>query len=443
MSQETEQKGRDAIVKIIQDIFVEREKGKKFEPGKTWVQYAGAIFDDKEVNAVVTATLDGWFGLGQKSEDLENGMAEYLGVKGCMLTNSGSSSNLLAVATLMSPMFSEHLNPGDEIITTACGFPTTVNPMIQQGLVPVFIDVEMETYNIDTAMLEAAMSPKVKAVMFAHTMGNPADMDKIIAFCKKHNLLLVEDNCDALGSEYKGKKTGSFGVLSTQSFYPPHHMTMGEGGMVNYNDNRVKIIARSLRDWGRACYCRGDEKNKLGACGHRFDFKIAGRSYDHKYMFTQIGYNLKPIEPQAAMGVEQLKRVPGFVAARRKNFVRLSEHARNNGWEEFFFLPRATEGADPSWFGFPLTIKDGAGFDRHGITVYLEDRMIQTRPLFAGNILRQPAYRNIKHRVVGELKNADKIMFDTFFLGVYPGLTDEIIDYVADTMTAFLAQYKK
>lgn len=437
---EVEKSKREEIFKIVKEIFKEREKLMKFEPGKTWVQYAGSVFDDKEVNAMLDAILDGWFGLGQCAENLENGIAEYLDVKGSVLTNSGSSANFLAIASLMSPLAENHLNPGDEVITPACGFPTTVNPIIQHGLIPVFVDVEMETYNISPEILETALSSKTRALFLPHTMGNPNDMDEIVAFCKKHDLYLVEDNCDSLGSEYKGKRTGSFGILSTQSFYPPHHMTMGEGGAINYSDERFEKIIRSLRDWGRACCCRGDEKHRLGSCRHRFDFKVDGKSYDHKYMFSQIGYNLKPIEPQAAMGVEQLKRIPFFTEARRRNFARIYDYAKK--WEEFFILPRAIKGASPSWFAFLLTIKDNVGFNRFDITTFLEERMIQTRPLFAGNILKQPAYKNIKHRTVGKLKNSDKIMHDTFFLGIYPGLGNKIIDYISNNIEMFLSQYK-
>lgn len=441
MPSEQEKIQRNEISKIVKSIFDARKGAKKFEPGKTWVQYAGSVFDDKEVNAMVDAIMDGWFGLGQRAENLEVGVAKYLKVKGCILTNSGSSANFLAIAGLMSPMLENHLKIGDEVITPACGFPTTVNPIIQHGLIPVFVDVEMGTYNINPKILKSALSKKTRAVFLPHTMGNPNDMDKVVAFCKKHKLFLIEDNCDALGSEYRGKKTGSFGILSTQSFYPPHHMTMGEGGMINYNDARFEKIIRSLRDWGRACYCRGDEKHKLGSCRHRFDFKIDGKCYDHKYMFSQIGYNLKPIEPQAAMGVEQVKRLPDFTNIRKRNFSRFFKHAKK--WEQFFILPRAIKGANPSWFAFLLTIRDNAPFDRFDITTYLEDRMIQTRPLFAGNILKQPAYKNIKCRVVGSLKNSDKIMHDTFFLGVYPGMTDEMIDYMAKNIKIFLHKYRK
>lgn len=439
MTENREDKLRAKISQDIKEIFATRKKNKKFVPGKTWVQYAGSIFDDKEVNSMVEAILDGWFGLGQRAENLENKMAKYLGTSGEILTNSGSSANFLVIAGLMSPMFPNHLNHGDEVITAACGFPTTVNPIIQQGLIPVFIDVELGNYNINPKDLEKALSKKTRAVFLAHTMGNPFKLDEVLKFCKKNNLFLIEDNCDALGSEYKGKKTGSFGILSTQSFYPPHHMTMGEGGMINYNDKRFERIIRSLRDWGRACYCRGDEKSRFGACKNRFNFKIDGKNYDHKYMFSQIGYNLKPIEPQAAMGVEQIKRLPSFTTARKRNFKLLYKHAQN--WKDFFILPQATEGSDPSWFAFLLTIKDGVKFSRHDLITYLEDRMIQTRPLFAGNIIRQPAYKNIKCRIIGDLKNSTKIMHDSFFVGLYPGMDEDQIDYIVGTIDKFLEKY--
>lgn len=436
-----ENNNRKEIKKLVTEIFKCRKRNRKFEPGETWVQYAGSVFDEKEVNAMVDTILDGWFGLGQKAEDLEKEIANYLKVKGSILVNSGSSANLLAIAGLMSPLLKDRLKEGDEIITPACGFPTTVNPIIQHGLVPVFIDVEIGTYNINPDILEKALSKKTRALFLPHTMGNPNDMDKIVNFCKKHKLFLIEDNCDALGSEYKGRKTGSFGVLSTQSFYPPHHMTMGEGGSVNYNDAQFEKIIRSLRDWGRACYCRGDEKHRLGTCRNRFSFKIDGKVYDHKYMFSQIGYNLKPIEPQAAMGLRQIKRVPDFTKARINNFKRLYGYAKK--WEDFFILPKATKGSKPSWFSFLLTIKDNAPFNRFDVITFLEEKMIQTRPLFAGNILRQPAYENIEHRVVGDLKNSDKIMHDTFFFGVYPGMSNEMIDYIAQAIDEFLSRYRK
>lgn len=436
----SEESLKQEIFQKISELFALRKENKKFIPGKTWIQYAGGIFDDKEINASVEALLEGWFGLGAKAQELEKGLAEFVGAKGTILTNSGSSSNLLAVTSLCSYLFPDHLNTGDEVITVACGFPTTVNPIIQNRLIPVFLDIDPETYNLNAEDLEKALSKKTRAIMAAHTLGNPMELDVIMDFCKAHNLFLIEDNCDALGSEYDGKRTGAWGILGTQSFYPPHHMTMGEGGAVHYNDLRFERITRSLRDWGRSCWCPGNNKSTHGACNARFKYKIAGRPYDHKYLFHQIGYNLKPIEPQAAMGVEQLKRMPEFIRIRKRNFSRMMRHLKQ--WEEFFYLPKSLPKADPCWFAFPLTIRDDAPFDRLKITMYLEEHMIQTRPLFGGNLVRQPAYRNVEYRVVGDLKNSDRVLFNTFFVGVYPGLTDEMIDYIAENIHDFCKIYK-
>lgn len=429
------------INKNISDIFAKRKQEKKFIPGKTWVQYAGSVIDEKEIIATVDSLLKGWFGLGEQADKFEKSLADFLGTKGSILVNSGSSADLLVIASLMSPLFPDHLNKGDEVITPACTFQTTVNPLLQYDLIPVFIDVSSETYNVKIEDLEKALSSKTRAVFLPHTLGNPNEMDKVVKFCKKNNLFLIEDNCDALGSEYGDKKTGNFGILSTQSFYPPHHITIGEGGMINYNDVRMGKIIRSLRDWGRDCWCRGDEKRRLGACGKRFSYKVDGKPYDHKYLITQIGYNLKPIEPQAAMGVEQLKKLPLFMVAREKNFNRLYKYAKN--WENYFILPKSFPKAKPFWFALPLTIRDDAPFGRFDITTYLEERLIQTRPLFTGNIVRQPAYKNIKCRIIGDLKNSDRVLHNTFFVGVYPGLGDEEIDYIAENIHDFIKQYKK
>lgn len=434
-----EKRLKEEIASRITEIFTQRKAKSRFIPGKTWVQYSGGVFDDKEINASVDSLISGWFGLGKKAQALEEGLAAFVGAKGTILTNSGSSSNLLAVASLCSKLFPMHLNPGDEVITAACGFPTTVNPLVQYGLIPVFLDINPETYNLEATDVERAISPKTKAIMVAHTLGNPIELDKIMDLCHRYNLFLIEDNCDALGSTYDGKRTGAWGILGTQSFYPPHHMTMGEGGAVHYNDLRFERITRSLRDWGRSCWCRGDEKRTHGACEARFKYKIAGKPYDHKYLFHQIGYNLKPIEPQAAMGVEQLKRMPGFIKARKRNFRRLMKHLTQ--WEKFFFLPKALPKADPCWFSLPLTIRDDAPFTRLDITLFLEERMIQTRPLFGGNLPRQPAYARVKYRVIGDLTNSDRVLFNTFFVGVYPGLTDEMIDYIGENISKFCNKF--
>jgi len=435
-----EEKLRRSIEIKIKKIFDLRKKKEKFIPGKTFIQYAGSVFDDNEVNAMVSTIIDGWFGLGKQASEFETKLAQFIGAKGSILTNSGSSSNLLAVAALMSPFLENHLKRGDEVITAACGFPTTINPLILFGLTPVFLDINPETYNLDIKDLEKALSKKTRAVMVAHTLGNPNQMDGIKRFCKEHKLFLIEDNCDALGSEYDGKKTGSFGVMTTQSFYPPHHLTMGEGGAVVINDYKFERIVRSLRDWGRACWCSGAEKNRFGACGKRFSYKINGKPYDHKYIFNQIGFNLKPIEPQAAMGVKQFKRLPFFIKKREANFKRLNNYAKK--WENYFILPKSLPKAKACWFAYPLTIKKDVKFSRYKITTYLENNLIQTRPLFAGNIIRQPAYAKIKYRKIGSLKHSDLVLHNTFFIGIYPGLGNEQIDYMAHKIEKFLKKYK-
>lgn len=436
----TEQILKGEIYNRVKKIFKMRKKKKKFIPGKTWIQYSGGVFDDKEINASIDVLIEGWFGLGRFADKLETGLANFVGAKGSILTNSGSSSNLLSVASLCSNLLIDRLRPGDEVITAACGFPTTVNPLVIYNLTPVFLDVNPQTYNINASDLEKALTKKTRLVMIAHTLGNPNEMDKIVKFCQDHSLYLIEDNCDALGSEYGEKRTGSFGILATQSFYPPHHMTMGEGGAVHYNDYRFEKITRSLRDWGRSCWCSGAEKRTLGACGVRFNYTLNRKPYDHKYIFHQIGYNLKPIEPQAAMGVEQLRRMPFFIHKREQNFQRLFEYAKE--WEEYFILPKALPKAKPCWFSFPLTIRDSVKFSRHEIITFLESRMIQTRPLFAGNITLQPGYKYVKYRKIGKLPNSDRVMFNTFFIGVYPGLGNQEIDYMAESINDFLRIYK-
>lgn len=435
----SEEKLRKTVQESIHKIFIKKREQKKFIPGKTWIQYAGGVFDDKEINAAVSVLIDGWFGLGVKGEEFEHKLSRYVGSKGAVLANSGSSASLLAVASIMSPLYSRHLYKGNEVIVAACGFPTTVNPLLIYNLMPVFLDVNSETYNINVSDLEKALSKKTRAIFISHTLGNPNEMDLIVNFCKEHKLLLLEDNCDALGSTYDGKRTGSFGILATQSFYPAHHITMGEGGAVLYNDFRFDRILRSLRDWGRSCWCTGSEKRMLGACGVRFNFRIDGRQYDHKYMYNQIGYNLKPIEPQAAIGVEQIKRMVQFKKKRSENFQRLYKRAKK--WEDFFILPKSLPKADPCWFSFVLTIRDGVPFSRHKITMFLEEKKIQTRPIFAGNMTRQPAYKKVKYRMIGNLDNSTRILHNAFFFGIYPGIGDEEIDYICDMVDNFLKVY--
>ena len=434
-----EKKLREKIKENIKQIFEQREKEKKFIPGTSWIQYSGAVYDEKEINASVSTLIDGWLGLGAKATEMEQMLSQFVGTKGSIFTNSGSSASLLAVASLCSPLLLNHLVRGDEVITPACCFPTTVNPLVQYGLIPVFVDVNPETYNANVSDLEKALTKKTKAVFITHTLGNPNEMDKLVEFCNAHKLFLIEDNCDALGSEYEGKRTGGFGVLSTQSFYPAHHMTTGEGGALNYNDLRFERIARSLRDWGRACWCRSDEKRTQGACQARFKFKLGGKPYDHKYIFNQVGYNLKPIEAQASFGIEQLKKMPLFIKKRKQNFERMYSYAKK--WEDFFVLPKSMPKSNPCWFSFPFTIRDSAPFTRQELVTFLEHRMIQTRTVFAGNITKQPAYVHVPYRVMGTLDNSDRIMYNSFFVGIYPGLGKAEVDYMAENMTDFLKRH--
>ncbi|NCN58306.1 lipopolysaccharide biosynthesis protein RfbH [Candidatus Roizmanbacteria bacterium CG22_combo_CG10-13_8_21_14_all_38_20] len=416
------------------------EKPQKFVPGETPILYAQAIYDDKEVSEMLDSVLSGWLGLSKKGALFEQQLADYVGVKHSLLTNSGSSANLLAVSALSSWQLPNHLQPGDEAIVAACSFPTTVNPLIQNQLVPVFVDVNPETHNLNADHLDKALSNKTRLIMICHNFGNPNEMDKVMAFAKKHKLFVIEDNCDALGSTYDGKKTGSFGQLATESFYPAHHMTLaGEGGAILINENRLLRIVQSLRDWGRACWCGASGGPPNGVCNARFKFKIDGMPYDHKYIFNHIGYNLKPTEMQAAMGLQQIKRLPEFVEKRKNNFK--IYHKFFSKYQDFFILPKALPKSDPSWFSYLLTVKEDAPFDRFEITNFLEEHKIQTRPSFSGNILRQPAYKRIEHRVVGTLEHSDKIFQHTFFIGIHPGLTEEHLNYVMDTFDKFLAKY--
>ena len=416
------------------------EKPQKFVPGETPILYAQAIYDDKEVSEMLDSVLSGWLGLSTKGALFERQLADYVGVKHSLLTNSGSSANLLAVSALSSWQLPNHLQPGDEAIVAACSFPTTVNPLIQNQLVPVFVDVDPETHNLNADHLDRALSNKTRLIMVCHNFGNPNEMDKVMEFAKEHNLFVIEDNCDALGSTYDGQKTGSFGALATESFYPAHHMTLaGEGGAILINENRLLRIVQSLRDWGRACWCGASGGPSNGVCNARFKFKIDGMPYDHKYIFNHIGYNLKPTEMQAAMGLQQIKRLPQFVEKRKKNFK--IYHKFFSKYQDFFVLPKALPKSDPSWFSYLLTIRENAPFDRFEIANFLEEHKIQTRPSFSGNILRQPAYKRIEHRVVGTLENSDKIFQHTFFIGIHPGLTEEHLNYVMDTFDRFLAKY--
>ena len=435
----TEQEMRGEILALVRE-YCEKYHAPKadFTPGDR-LPYAARVYDHEEMENLVSSALEFWLTAGHYTDEFERGLAAYLGVKHCSLVNSGSSANLLAFMALTSPLLGERtIRRGDEVITVAAGFPTTVAPIIQYGAIPVFVDVTLPTYNVDVSLLEGALSARTKAVMIAHTLGNPFDLAAVKAFCDRHNLWLVEDNCDALGSQYtlNGEKryTGTIGDLGTSSFYPPHHMTMGEGGAVYTNNALLHRIVRSLRDWGRDCICASGQDN---LCGHRFDRQDGElpRGYDHKYVYSHFGYNLKVTDMQAAVGVAQLKKLPSFVERRRHNFARL--RAVLADMEEFFILPEATEHAHPSWFGFLLTCRKG--IDRTKIVRYIEEHGIQTRMLFAGNLTKHPCFDEMRrtgegYRIAGTLDVTDRIMNDTFWLGVYPGLTDEKIDYMAESV---------
>ena len=443
----SEAQAREEILKAVGTYCEKFHKRKEFEQGDR-IPYASRVYDKKEMVNLVDSSLEFWLTAGRYTEEFEKKFAEYLGIRFCSLVNSGSSANLVAFMTLTSPLLKERaILRGDEVITVAAGFPTTVAPMIQYGAVPVFVDVTIPQYNIDVNRLEEALSPKTKAVMIAHTLGNPFDLKVVKAFCDRHGLWLVEDNCDALGSEYtidgEKKLTGTIGDIGTSSFYPPHHMTMGEGGAV-YTDNALlhKII-RSFRDWGRDCVCPSGRDN---LCGHRFDGQYGElpAGYDHKYVYSHFGYNLKATDMQAAVGCAQLEKFPSFVERRRHNFARLKEGLKCVS--DKLILPEAAENANPSWFGFLITCKEGV--DRNAVVRYIEGKGVQTRMLFAGNLIKHPCFDDMRrsgegYRVVGSLENTDRIMRDTFWVGVYPGMTDEMIDYMAERITEAVCMSSK
>ena len=408
-----------------------------FVAGESWVPVSGRVFDGTELQYLIDASLDFWLTTGRFATQFEREFARTVGVRHAILCNSGSSANLLATSALTSwKLDDRQLRPGDEFITVAAGFPTTVNPAIQHGLVPVFLDVELGTYDVDVSRLEEAISPKTRAIILAHTLGNPFDLDAVVALAKRHNLWLIEDSCDALGSTYRGRNAGTFGDLATVSFYPAHHITMGEGGCVLTNTPKMKTILESFRDWGRDCWC---EPGKENTCGKRFDWQLGDlpHGYDHKYIYSHIGYNLKATDMQAAVGVAQLQKLPEFIARRRHNWQRLHDGLAE--LSDVFVLPRASEHSDPSWFGFALTVRPDAPFTRRDLVRWLDEKRIATRQLFGGNLLRQPAYRDVPHRVVGELTNTDLVMQGTFWLGVYPGITDAMVDYIVECLRSFCA----
>jgi len=403
----------------------------KFIPGKTNILYGGRVYDQREIDNLIKASKEFWLTDGHFCDEFSQGLAKFIGVNYCALTNSGSSANLLAVSALTSPLLKDRrLKPGDEVITTACGFPTTLNPIIQNRLIPVFVDIELGTYNICAEKIEAMISHKTKAIMIPHTLGNPVDITSISRIVKKHKLWWIEDNSDALGSKYKGKFTGSFGDMSTCSFYPPHHITTGEGGAVLTNNPLLRKIILSFRDWGRDCWCKPGSDN---ACGKRFKQRFAGlpEGYDHKYVYSHIGYNLKMTELQAAIGCAQLDKLPEFMRIRKRNFYYLYNIFK----DYMFILPQAEEYSDPCWFGFPLLIRDYIASSRNEYVEYLESKKIHTRMLFGGNLLRQPAYQDIKYFST-DLSNTNCVMNNLFWIGVYPGITKEMLEYIKEVVHA-------
>lgn len=440
-----EKEARSQILELVADYCKEyHNKKAPFQAGDR-IPYASRVYDEHEMVNLVDSALEFWLTSGRYTDEFESELAKYLGVRYCSLVNSGSSANLLAFMTLTSPLLGERrVKRGDEVITVAAGFPTTVTPVIQYGAVPVFVDVTIPQYNIDVTKLEDALSDRTKAVMIAHTLGNPFDLSAVKAFCEKHNLWLVEDNCDALGSRYEidgaMKFTGTIGDIGTSSFYPPHHMTMGEGGAVYTDNPLLNKIARSFRDWGRDCVCPSGCDN---LCGHRFDRQYGELplGYDHKYVYSHFGYNLKATDMQAAVGCAQLKKFPSFVERRKHNFARLREALRDT--EDRLILPEACEHSDPSWFGFLITCREGV--DRNQVVQFVEERGVQTRMLFAGNLIKHPCFDEMRetgegYRVAGSLENTDRIMSDTFWVGVYPGMTDEMIDYMAQIIKEALTE---
>ncbi len=431
---------RQQILKLCSEYFTEAFPLREFVPGQSSVPVSGKVIDAGDLGSVVDSALDCWFTTGRFAEDFERKLARFVGVRSASLTNSGSSANLVALSALTSPKLGDRrLKPGDEVITVAAGFPTTVNPIIQNRLVPVFVDVSLPTYEIDVTQLEAARSDKTMAVMIAHTLGNVFDLDAVMAFVRKYDLWLIEDCCDALGSTWKGRPVGTFGDIATVSFYPAHHITMGEGGAVLTNRPNLQVLIESFRDWGRDCWCHPGNDN---TCGKRFDWQLGNLpcGYDHKYTYSHIGYNLKATDMQAALGVSQIAKLPRFIEHRKENFRYLLAALKKT--EEFLLLPEPTPGSDPSWFGFPIGIRDDAPFRRDDLTRVLEENKIGTRLLFGGNLLRQPAYQDCDCRVIGNLPNTDFVMNNVFWIGVYPGLTRPMLDFIARIIGDFVRAAK-
>ena len=426
---------RKEIASLVEQFAEEKYKPVPFEPGTTTIPPSGKVLGKEELLNMVDASLDAWLTTGRFNEKFEKSLADFLGVKHCLSVNSGSSANLVAFSTLTSPKLGDRaIKKGDEVIGVAAGFPTTVNPIVQFGAIPVFVDVDLHTHNINADLVEAAITPKTKAIMLAHTLGNPFDLGKIRALCDKYNLWLVEDTCDALGATYNGQLCGTFGDIATLSFYPAHHITMGEGGAVFTNNTELKTIAESFRDWGRDCYCAPGCDN---TCGCRFEQQHGDLpyGYDHKYVYSHLGYNLKITDMQAACGLAQVDKAAGFIAKRRENFKLL--HDRLQPLTDFLHLPVATPNSTPSWFGFPITLKEDAGVERVDLLRYMDDNKIGSRLLFAGNLTKQPYFKGVEHRVVGKLTNTDITMNRTFWIGIYPALGQEHFDYVGEKLEEF------
>jgi CDP-6-deoxy-D-xylo-4-hexulose-3-dehydrase len=439
---EDAQQLRSAILDLVREYHAVAHRPKPFVPGKSRVQYSGRVYDEQEILNAVSASLDFWLTLGPYGEKFETAMQSFFGSRDFVLVNSGSSANLLMVATICSPELDRllgetgkpRLRPGDEVITPAVTFPTTLTPIVQNRLVPVFVDCEVGTYNLNPHLIEDAIGPRTRAILIPHTLGNPGAMDVVTEIARRHNLWLLEDTCDALGATFDGKLAGTFGDMASLSFYPAHQMTMGEGGGVVINHPRLKKTARSIRDWGRDCWC---DPGKNDTCGKRFCWELGDlpSGYDHKYIYSNLGYNLKPTDLQAAIGLAQIAKLPGFVEARRRNFRRLLEGLQPLA--EHIILPTIDPRANPSPFGFPITVREG--IDRKTVTGKLEAAQIETRLVFCGNILRQPGFTNIEHRIHGTLAESDRIMHNTFFVGVYPGITSEMVDYMIETISAAIA----
>jgi len=427
---------RNRILDLVTEFWTDNRDEEVFLPGKTPVKYAGRIFDELEIRAAVNACLDFWLTEGRFVKQLQEALAQKVGVKYALLVNSGSSANLLAVTALTSPLLGEkRLRPGDEVITVAAGFPTTLNPILQNRLIPVFVDVDIPSYNARVEDIERAVSSKTRAIFMAHTLGNPFDLERVMKIVGRYDLYLIEDNCDSFGSLYQGKNTGTFGDLSTLSFYPAHHITTGEGGAVLTSDPLLARAIRSLKDWGRDCYCAPGQNDK---CGRRYSGKWGQLpdGFDHKYVYSHIGYNLKITDIQAAIGVEQIKKLDQFCQSRRRNFQSWKEGFRE--YEAYFILPEATKGSDPAWFAFPVTVREDAGFTRTELTWFLDENLIETRNLFGGNLLRQPAYLDMPYRKIGDLPNTDDILNNTFFLGTFSGMGKEQIAYTLSVVKRFL-----